>query len=100
MLPPLHRENQSSYTFIMIAVFYPMSSAGENLIHIVRLLDVLYMQRLSIYTALYIALYHLPLRFLCFPYSQLLCNDSVVNYLSMNFITWAWDVTFQEHRIK
>lgn len=32
--------------------------------------------------------------------SQLLCNDSVVNYLSMNFITWAWDVTFQEHRIK
>ena len=32
--------------------------------------------------------------------SQLLCSESVVNYLSRNFISWAWDLTFHEHRIK
>jgi len=32
--------------------------------------------------------------------SQLLCTESVVNYLSMNYITWAWDLTFHIHRLK
>ena len=32
--------------------------------------------------------------------SQLLCSDSVVNYLSRNFISWAWDLTFHEYRIR
>ncbi|XP_061167287.1 FAS-associated factor 1-like [Saccostrea echinata] len=27
--------------------------------------------------------------------SQILCSDSVVNYLSSNFITWAWDMTHE-----
>ncbi|ESO92378.1 hypothetical protein LOTGIDRAFT_120993 [Lottia gigantea] len=27
--------------------------------------------------------------------SQLLCSDSIVNYLSSNFITWAWDLTHE-----
>lgn len=27
--------------------------------------------------------------------SQILCSESVVNYLSSNFITWAWDMTHE-----
>ena len=32
--------------------------------------------------------------------SQLLCKESIVSYLSMNFITWAWDLTSHVHRLK
>ena len=27
--------------------------------------------------------------------SQILCSDSVVSYLSNNFVTWAWDLTLE-----
>ncbi|XP_064606655.1 FAS-associated factor 1-like [Liolophura sinensis] len=30
--------------------------------------------------------------------SQVLCSESVVNYLSSNFITWAWDLTHESNR--
>ncbi|XP_076439934.1 FAS-associated factor 1-like [Babylonia areolata] len=29
--------------------------------------------------------------------SQLLCSESIVNYLSSNFITWAWDLTHPDN---
>lgn len=32
--------------------------------------------------------------------SQLLCKESIVNHLSLNFITWAWDLTLHVHRLK
>ena len=32
--------------------------------------------------------------------SQLLCSESVVNYLSLNFISWAWDLTQYVHRLE
>ncbi|XP_071486768.1 FAS-associated factor 1-like [Diadema antillarum] len=30
--------------------------------------------------------------------SQLLCSDSIVSFLSQNFVTWAWDVTSPKNR--
>ncbi|XP_069794694.1 FAS-associated factor 1 isoform X2 [Narcine bancroftii] len=32
--------------------------------------------------------------------SQLLCAESIVSYLSQNFITWAWDVTREANRAR
>ncbi|XP_067893255.1 FAS-associated factor 1 [Heterodontus francisci] len=32
--------------------------------------------------------------------SQLLCAESIVSYLSQNFITWAWDVTRESNRAR
>lgn len=32
--------------------------------------------------------------------SQLLCQESVVAYLTSNYVTWAWDLTLHEHRLK
>lgn len=32
--------------------------------------------------------------------SQLLCADSIVSYLSQNFVTWAWDVTEDANKSK
>ncbi|XP_033636395.1 FAS-associated factor 1-like [Asterias rubens] len=30
--------------------------------------------------------------------SQLLCAESIVNFLTQNFVTWAWDVTAEENK--
>ena len=30
--------------------------------------------------------------------SQLLCSESIVNYLSLNFICWGWDLTTTQLR--
>ncbi|XP_038048541.1 FAS-associated factor 1-like [Patiria miniata] len=30
--------------------------------------------------------------------SQLLCSESIVNFLTQNFVTWAWDVTAEENK--
>ncbi|XP_046327782.1 FAS-associated factor 1-like [Haliotis rufescens] len=32
--------------------------------------------------------------------SQLLCSEGIVNYLSSNCLTWAWDMTFEANRAK
>ncbi|XP_025109075.1 FAS-associated factor 1-like isoform X2 [Pomacea canaliculata] len=32
--------------------------------------------------------------------SQLLCSESVVNVLSANFLTWAWDLTHPENMVR
>ncbi|MBN3318815.1 FAF1 factor, partial [Atractosteus spatula] len=32
--------------------------------------------------------------------SQMLCAESIVSYLSQNFITWAWDVTKEANRAR
>uniref|UniRef100_A0A3Q3JTW7 UBX domain-containing protein n=1 Tax=Monopterus albus TaxID=43700 RepID=A0A3Q3JTW7_MONAL len=32
--------------------------------------------------------------------SQMMCADSVVSYLSQNFITWAWDVTKEANKAR
>ncbi|KAK7100551.1 FAS-associated factor 1-like [Littorina saxatilis] len=32
--------------------------------------------------------------------SQLLCSESIVNFLSANFLTWAWDLTHPENMNK
>ncbi|MFT7808877.1 FAS-associated factor 1-like [Arapaima gigas] len=32
--------------------------------------------------------------------SQMLCADSIVSYLSQNFITWAWDVTKEANKAR
>ncbi|GCC33758.1 FAS-associated factor 1 [Chiloscyllium punctatum] len=32
--------------------------------------------------------------------SQLLCAESIVSYLSQNFITWAWDMTRESNRAR
>lgn len=32
--------------------------------------------------------------------SQLLCSESIVNYLTNNFVSWAWDLTHHEQRIQ
>jgi len=32
--------------------------------------------------------------------SQILCAESVVNYLSSNFVTWGWDLTFESNKAK
>ena len=32
--------------------------------------------------------------------SQRLCSESIVNFLSSNFLTWAWDVTFETNRAR
>jgi len=30
--------------------------------------------------------------------SQLLCAESIVNYLSQNFVSWGWDLTAMQQR--
>ncbi|XP_054764516.2 FAS-associated factor 1-like [Lytechinus pictus] len=30
--------------------------------------------------------------------SQLMCSDSIVNFLNQNFVTWAWDMTSPKNR--
>ena len=32
--------------------------------------------------------------------SQMMCADSIVAYLSQNFITWAWDVTKEANKAR
>lgn len=32
--------------------------------------------------------------------SQMMCADSIVSYLSQNFITWAWDVTKEANKAR
>ncbi|XP_065104561.1 FAS-associated factor 1 isoform X1 [Paramisgurnus dabryanus] len=32
--------------------------------------------------------------------SQMMCSDSIVSYLSQNFITWAWDVTKEANKAR
>lgn len=32
--------------------------------------------------------------------SQMLCAESIVSYLSQNFITWAWDMTKEANRAR
>uniref|UniRef100_A0A1A8ED42 Fas associated factor 1 n=1 Tax=Nothobranchius kadleci TaxID=1051664 RepID=A0A1A8ED42_NOTKA len=32
--------------------------------------------------------------------SQMMCTDSIVSYLSQNFITWAWDVTKETNKAR
>ncbi|KAH9523587.1 pre-rRNA processing and 40S ribosomal subunit assembly [Bulinus truncatus] len=32
--------------------------------------------------------------------SQLLCDEAIVNYLSVHMVTWAWDLTSQENTAK
>ncbi len=32
--------------------------------------------------------------------SQLLCSESVVNYLTSNYVCWAWDLTLLQSKIK
>lgn len=32
--------------------------------------------------------------------SQMLCAESIVSYLSQNFITWAWDLTKDANRAR
>ncbi|XP_077390828.1 FAS-associated factor 1 [Festucalex cinctus] len=32
--------------------------------------------------------------------SQMMCADSIVSYLSQNFITWAWDVTTEANKAR
>lgn len=32
--------------------------------------------------------------------TQLLCSETVVSYLTANFITWAWDLTFESNRAR
>ena len=30
--------------------------------------------------------------------SQLLCSESIVSYLTSNFIVWGWDITFSSNQ--
>ncbi|KAF8778097.1 FAS-associated factor 1 like protein [Argiope bruennichi] len=30
--------------------------------------------------------------------TQLLCSETVVSYLTLNFVTWAWDLTFESNK--
>lgn len=32
--------------------------------------------------------------------SQILCSETVVDYLSSNFITWAWDLTSEANKAR
>lgn len=32
--------------------------------------------------------------------SQMMCADSIVSYLSQNFITWAWDVSKEANKAR
>lgn len=32
--------------------------------------------------------------------SQMMCADSIISYLSQNFITWAWDVTKEANKAR
>lgn len=32
--------------------------------------------------------------------SQMMCAESIVSYLSQNFITWAWDVTKEANKAR
>ncbi|CAF1053553.1 unnamed protein product, partial [Didymodactylos carnosus] len=32
--------------------------------------------------------------------SQVLCSDTIVEYLANNYVLWAWDLTFDSNRIK
>lgn len=30
--------------------------------------------------------------------TQLLCSETVVSYLTLNFVSWAWDITFESNK--
>ncbi|KAJ7381838.1 pre-rRNA processing and 40S ribosomal subunit assembly [Desmophyllum pertusum] len=32
--------------------------------------------------------------------SQLICSETIVNYISGNFVTWAWDMTHDTNRTR
>ena len=109
-----YRESRCSFIYTMMAVCSPMSSAGTVCAcntstctctcvyvqcHITLLFMRMHVQHPS-NIILLISLSLLSFSLSLSPHSQLLCSESVVNYLSRNFISWAWDLTFHEHRIK